>query len=133
MRNSVLFHPFLMLIHVPVHAKSGMHLAVFLQNEVFLLSPGRVVNSAKAAWGKQTWCGLTTGPGSKFPMAGGNLAPQAWLWREQPLHCCSPGPVPQSQDLSKWPRSPGQCSVLAGEEGESRLCLEEDGDGIAKV
>lgn len=33
----------------------------------------------------------------------------AWLWREQPLHCCFPG-----HDLSKWPRSPGQCSLLAG-------------------
>lgn len=38
----------------------------------------------------------------------------ALLWREQPVHCCFPGPVSCSLDLSKWPRGPGQCSLLAG-------------------
>lgn len=120
MRNAVLFHPFLMLIHVPVHAKSGMHLAVFLQNEVFLLSPGRVVNSAKAAWGKQTQCGLTTGPGSKFLMAGGNLAPRG-LGSGESSHCtaASQALCPEARICPSGPRVLGSAHCWQGRRGRA--------------
>lgn len=58
----------------------------------------------------------------------------AQLWQEELLLCCFPGPVSPGGGLCPWLMGPGRrlCCLGGGEEGESGLSLQEDGDGTAK-
>lgn len=91
------------------------------------------MTSAKAARGKQTQCGLTTVPGSKFRMAGGNLAPRG-LGSGASSHCSAAPQAlcPEGRICPSGPGVLGSAHCWWGGRGEQTLPL-GDGDGTAKV
>lgn len=82
------------------------------------------MTSAKAARGKQTQCGLTTVPGSKFRMAGGNLAPRG-LGSGESSHCSAAPQAlcPEGRICLSGPGVLGSAHCWWGGRGEQTLPL----------